>query len=55
MCFINTRVVDVISFRYGETVRHLKVSPGEHIGISPHTLKKTKPPEESSIRDYLLQ
>ena len=36
---------------YGETDRHLKVRSGEHIGISPLTLKKTK---ESAIRDHFL-
>ena len=40
---------------YGETERHLKVRPGEHIGISPLTLKKTKPSKESSIRGHLLK
>ena len=40
---------------YGETERHLKVSSGEHTGISPLTLKKTKPPKESSTRDHLLE
>ena len=39
---------------YGETDRHLKVRSGEHIGISPLTLKKTKPSKESAIRDHLL-
>ena len=42
-------------FRYGETERHLKVRPDEHIRISPLAFKKTKPSEESSIRDYFLQ
>ena len=40
---------------YGETERHLKVSSGKHIGISPLTFKKTKPSKESSIRDNLLE
>ena len=39
---------------YGETDRHLKVRSGEHIRISPLTLKKTKPSKESPIRDHLL-
>ena len=39
---------------YGETDRHLKVSSGEHIGISPLTFKKTKPSKESAVRDRLL-
>ena len=40
---------------YGETERHVKVSSGEHIGISPLTFKKTKPSKESSIHDHLLE
>ena len=40
---------------YGETERDLKVSSGEHIGISLLTLKKTKPCKESSIRDNRLE
>ena len=40
---------------YCETERHLKVRSRKHIGISPLTFKKTKPPKESSIRDHLLQ
>ena len=39
---------------YGETDRHLKVSFGEHIGISPLMFKKTKPPKKSAIREHLL-
>ena len=34
--------------------RHVKVRSGEHIGISPLTLKKTRPSKESAIRDHLL-
>ena len=40
---------------YDETERHLKVTSGEHIGISPLTFKKTKPSKKSSIRDHLLE
>ena len=43
------------SFYYGETERYLKVRSGEHIKISPLTLKKMKPSKENSIRDHLLQ
>ena len=43
------------SSHYGETGRHLKVTSGEYIGISPLTFKKTKPSKESSIRDHLLE
>ena len=43
------------NFSYGETERHLKVRPDEHIGISPLTFKKTKPSKESSIRGHLLK
>ena len=39
---------------YGETDRHLKVSCGEHIRISPLTSKKIKPSKESAICDHLL-
>ena len=42
------------SSSYGEADRHLKVRCGEHIGISPVTLKKIKPSKESAIRDHLL-
>ena len=38
---------------YGETVRHLVVRSGEHIGVSPLTNKKVKA-KESSIKDHLL-
>ena len=34
--------------------RHLKVSPGEHIGMPPLTIKKTKLSKESTISDHLL-
>ena len=36
---------------YGETERRLKVKPGEHMGISPLTFKKTKPSNESSLME----
>ena len=39
---------------YGENVRHLKISLGEDIAISPLTFKKFKPSSEISIRDHLL-
>ena len=39
---------------YGETVRHLKVRSGEHIGISPLTFRKFKPSRECAIRNHLL-
>ena len=39
---------------YGETDRHLKIRSGEHIGKSPLTFKKTKPPKESTIHNHLL-
>ena len=39
---------------YGETDRHLKIRPGEHIRISPLTFRKVKPSAESSIRDHIL-
>ena len=34
--------------------RHLKVKPGEHIGISPLTFRKVKPPKKSVILYHLL-
>ena len=37
---------------YGETDRHLKVRPGEHIGIL--FFKKNKPSKGSAIRDTFL-
>ena len=39
---------------YGETDRHLKIRSWEHIGISPLTMKKTKPSKENAICDHLL-
>ena len=39
---------------YSETDRHLKIRSGEHIGISPLTFKKTKPPKKSAILDHLI-
>ena len=39
---------------YGETDEHLKVSSGEHIGISPLMFKKTKPSKESTNCNHLL-
>ena len=38
---------------YGECMRHLNVRTGEHIGISPLTLKQVKP-KNSSVADNLL-
>ena len=40
-------------FYYGESVRHLNVRTGEHIGISPLTKKQVKP-KNRSIADHLL-
>ena len=39
---------------YGETDRHLRVTAGENIGLSPLTFKKCKPSKESAGRDHLL-
>ena len=39
---------------YGETEKHLKVTSGEHINISPLTFKKVKQSAENSIHDHLL-
>ena len=38
---------------YGETDRHLKVTSGEHIEISPLAFVKVEPSKESAIRDHL--
>ena len=39
---------------YGESIRHLDIRSGEHIGVSPLTGKKVKPINNSSVRDHLL-
>ena len=39
---------------YGESIRHLNVGPGEHIGVSALTEKKVKPSNNSAICDHLL-
>ena len=39
---------------YGESMRHLDIKPGEHIGVSPHTGKKVKPSNKSAIYGHLL-
>ena len=39
---------------YGESIRHLDVGYGEHIGVSRFTGKKVKPIENSAVRDHLL-
>ena len=39
---------------YGESIRHLDIRSGEHIGVSPHTGKKVKPSNNSAICDHLL-
>ena len=39
---------------YGESIRHLDVRSGEHIGVSPLTGKKVKPVNNSAVRDHLL-
>ena len=39
---------------YGESIRHLDVRSGEHIGVSPLTGKKVKPSNNSAICDHLL-
>ena len=43
------------SFYYGETERHLRVRPGEHMGISLLAFKNTKRSKQSLKRDHLLQ
>ena len=39
---------------YGESIRHLDIRSGEHIGVSPLTGKKIKPSNNSAICDHLL-
>ena len=39
---------------YAESVRHLVIRYGEHIGVSPLTVKKVKPSNNSAICDHLL-
>ena len=39
---------------YGESIRHLDIRSGEHIGVSPFTGKKVKPIKNSAVRDHLL-
>ena len=38
----------------GESIRHLDVRSGGHIGVSPLTGKKVKPIKKSPVRDHLL-
>ena len=40
---------------YGESIRHLDIRSGEHIGMSLLTGKKVKPSNNSAICDHLLQ
>ena len=39
---------------YGESIRHLDIRSGEHMGVSPLTGKKVKPVNNSAARDHLL-
>ena len=39
---------------YGESIRHLDIRCGEHIGVSRLTGKKVKPINNSAVRDHLL-
>ena len=39
---------------YGESIRHLDIRSGEHIGMSHLTGKKVKPSKNSAIYDHLL-
>ena len=38
---------------YGESIIHLDIISGEHLGVSPVTGKKVKPPSNSAICDHL--
>ena len=39
---------------YGESIRHLDIRSGEHVGVSPLPGKKVKPSNNCSICDHLL-
>ena len=39
---------------YGESIRHLDIRSGEHVGVSPLTGKKVKPSNDSAVGDHLL-
>ena len=39
---------------YGESIRHLDIRSGEHIGVSSLTRKKVKPSNNSAICEHLL-
>ena len=39
---------------YGESIRHLDIKSGQHIGVSPLTGKKVKPSNNSAICDHLV-
>ena len=39
---------------YGESIRHLDLRSGEHIGVSRLTEKKVKPSNNTAICDHLL-
>ena len=39
---------------YGESIRHLDITSGEHIGVSPLTGKNVQPSNNSAICDRLL-
>ena len=39
---------------YGESIKHLDIRSGEHIGVSPLTGKKVRPSNNSAICDHLL-
>ena len=51
--YMNICVEEGNSPYYGETDRHLKVTSGEHIEISPLAFVKVEPSKESAIRDHL--
>ena len=39
---------------YGETCRHLCVRVGEHLGVSPLTVKKSKSKKSKVVKDHML-
>ena len=39
---------------YGESIRHLDIRSGEHIGVSRLNVKKVKPSNNSTVCDHVL-
>ena len=54
MVTLRTLLTNVLK-NYGESIKHLDIRSGEHIGVSPLTGKKVKPSKNSAICDHLLR